>query len=151
MALDLDVHVAASEHADERIDKAADPIFLKPEQLAPGERDEAACLSVELVERERALAFRRAHFHPGDQSAQVSVAFGGFNQDRHTQVRGEALGRAVVGVDVGGDRQLGADDGFDAGGGRGAVEARGAVHAVAIEQGDGGISVARGLRNERLR
>jgi hypothetical protein len=85
MALNLDVHIAAAEHTDERIDKAAHAIFLKPQQLAPRERDEAACLAVELVERERTFAFRRAHFHARDEPAEVSVPFSGLNQNRHSK------------------------------------------------------------------
>ena len=74
MALNLDVDVVAAEHADERIDQSADAVFLKAQQLAPRERDEAARLAVELVERERPLSFRRAHFHARDQAAQILIA-----------------------------------------------------------------------------
>jgi hypothetical protein len=51
----------------------------------------------------------------------------------------------------GGNREFRADDGFDTGGGRGAMKARRAIDAVAIEQRDGGIPVARGLRDQRFR
>jgi hypothetical protein len=51
-------------------------------------------------------------------------------------------------LEGGGDRELGADDGFDAGSGRSAVKAGGAVHAIAIEQGNGRISEARRLVDE---
>ena len=85
MALNLDIHVAAPEHADERIDQSADAVFLKTQQVASRERDEPARLAVELVERQRALAFRRAHFHARDQPAEVLVALGGFHEDRNPQ------------------------------------------------------------------
>ena len=42
MALNLDIYIAAPEHADERIDQPADAVFLEAEQVAPRERDEPA-------------------------------------------------------------------------------------------------------------
>ena len=153
MALNLDIHIAAPEHADERIDQPADAVFLKPEQLAPRERDEAACLAVELVERQRALAFRRAHFHARDEAAEVPISLGGFDQDRESAGAEGWRGEGCKGTGARGacNRQLGADDGFDAGGRGGAMEARRAVDAVAIEQRDRGIAVARGLGDEGFR
>ena len=85
MALQLDIHVAAPEHTDERIDQSADAVSLKPQQLAPGQRDEPAGLPVEIVERQRALAFRRAHLHARDETAQIAVALGGFDENGHTE------------------------------------------------------------------
>ena len=85
MALQLDIHAVAPEQPDERIDEPADAVLLEPQQLASGERDEPARLPVELVECERPLTFRRAHFHARDEPAEVSVAFGGFHQDRQRE------------------------------------------------------------------
>ncbi len=85
MALHLDKHVAAPEHTDERIDQSADAVFLKPQQIAPRQRNEPTGVPVELVERQRALAFRRAHFHAGDEPAEISIAFGRFHENRHSQ------------------------------------------------------------------
>ena len=85
MALNLDIDIAAPEHADERIDQPADAVFLETEQVAPRERDEPACLAVELVERQRALAFRRPHFHARHEAAEISISLGGFDQYRNPQ------------------------------------------------------------------
>ena len=71
MALNLDVYVVAAEHADERINQSADTIFLKPEQIAPRERDKAACAAVELIESQRALTLRRPHLHLRNEPAEV--------------------------------------------------------------------------------
>jgi hypothetical protein len=49
------------------------------------------------------------------------------------------------------NRELGADDGADAGGKRGAVETRGAVDAITIEQCDRRVPVACRLIDERFR
>ena len=49
------------------------------------------------------------------------------------------------------DGELGADDRADAGGKRGAMEARRAVDAVAIEQRNRRVAVAGGLIDERFR
>ena len=81
MALQLDVQVPAAEHADEAIDEAADAVPATGERGAAGERDEPADMAVQIVERERAFALRRAHLHARDQPAEIAVALLGFAED----------------------------------------------------------------------
>ena len=87
MALNFDIHIAAAEQSDERIDQPADAVLLEPEQLAPGKRDEAARLPVEIGKRQRAFAFRRAHLHARDETAEIAIALGGFDENRYSEVR----------------------------------------------------------------
>ena len=61
-----------AEHADEAIEQPADAVAPAVERRAAGERDQAAVVPVELLERQRALAFRRAQLHARDQPAQVA-------------------------------------------------------------------------------
>ena len=79
--LQLDVHAVAAEQADETIHQAADAAAAAVEGRAAGERDEAAGAAVQILERERAFAFRRAHLHAGDQPAEVPIALLGFAED----------------------------------------------------------------------
>src|SRR5206468_511394 len=78
MPLQLDAHVIASEEADDAIEQAADAVAPAVERRAADERDEAARAAVELVERQRALAFRRAHLHARDQPAEILVTLSRF-------------------------------------------------------------------------
>ena len=64
------------------IEQAADAVPPAVERRAAGERDEAARAAVQLLERERALAFRRAQLHARDQPAEIPVALGGFARGR---------------------------------------------------------------------
>ena len=57
MALQLDVHAVAAEHADEAIEQAADAVPPAVERRAAGQRDEPGGAAVELVERQRAIPF----------------------------------------------------------------------------------------------
>ena len=54
---------------------------LAVEDRAAGERDEPVRVALELVERERAFALRRAHFHARDQPTEIPVALGAFAED----------------------------------------------------------------------
>ena len=58
MPLQLDVDVAAAEEADESIEQPADAVALGQQQRSPGQRDEAGREPLEVLERQRALAFR---------------------------------------------------------------------------------------------
>src|SRR5882672_6751130 len=82
MTLQLDVHAGAAEDADQAIEQTANTVPPAGEHGAAGDRDEAGGAAVELLERERALAFRRAHFHARDQFAEIPIAFGRFAQHR---------------------------------------------------------------------
>ena len=74
MPLQLDVDAVAAEDADQAIEQAADAVAPAVERRAAGERDEPAGAAVELLERQRAFAFRRAQLHARDQPAEVPVA-----------------------------------------------------------------------------
>ena len=73
--LQLDVGIAAAERADDAIEQAADAEPLGAEQRAAGHGDEAGGEAVELVDRQRALAFRRAQLHLRQQAAEIAPAF----------------------------------------------------------------------------
>ena len=74
MPLQLDVRAIAAEETDEAIEQAAHAEAACIERRAACQRDEAGGEAVELVERERAPAFRRAQFHAGDETAEIPVA-----------------------------------------------------------------------------
>jgi hypothetical protein len=84
--LQLDIDAAAAEDADEAIEEAADAVPPRVEHRAPGERDQTGGAAVELVERQRPLAFGRAQLHARDQLAEVPVAFGAFAQHRQRKL-----------------------------------------------------------------
>ena len=63
MPLQLDVHLRRAEDADDAIDEAADAESRAVDRGAAGERDQAADVAVEIVERERAFTFRRTQLH----------------------------------------------------------------------------------------
>src|SRR5205807_1878936 len=76
----------------------ADTVTFSIEHGAAGERDEPRRMSFELVEGERALAFRGAHLHARDQAAQVAVPVLVFTEDGQYE-RCRFLGRAgLVGL-----------------------------------------------------
>ena len=81
MALHLDVDCCAPEDADQPVEQPADAEAIGLQQRPPGQRDEPADVAVEILERERALAFRRAQLHRGDQPAEVAVALLGRDKD----------------------------------------------------------------------
>ncbi len=83
VALQLDKNIVAAEDADHAIEQAADAEAVGAQQRAAGHGNEAGDAAVELVDSERALAFRRAQLHARDQAAKISPAFlGGTNTGR---------------------------------------------------------------------
>ncbi len=82
VTLQLDVHAAAAEDADETIEQAADAVPPAVERGAAGERHQAGRAAVELVEPQRAFAFRRAHLHARDQLTKVAIALRAFAENR---------------------------------------------------------------------
>ncbi len=91
---------------------------------AGGEADQAGGELGEFFRQRRAFAFFGAHFHSGDQAAEVLIAGAIFGQQRVAM----AVGAGDFGADVGADAGL-----F-----RGHVEAGGAGDVVAVEDGEGG-------------
>jgi hypothetical protein len=124
MALQLDVHVVATEDADHSIEKTADAVAAI-ERGAAHQRHQSPRGPVHLLERQRALAFRRAELHAGDQPAEVLIPLGRFAQDRE-QPAGVAPTRP--------NRQLRADNWLYSGGLCGFMKSRDAVDAVAIDE-----------------
>ena len=96
MPLQLDVEPIAAEHADQAIEQPADAVAPAVERRAAGERDEPARRSVELLERERALAFRRAQLHAGDRAGRDCDSPPGLRRGREENKTGRAgeAGRA---------------------------------------------------------
>ncbi len=95
MPLQLDVRAIAAEETDEAIEQAADAEAARVERRAARQRDEAGGEAVELLERERALAFRRAQFHAGDEAAEIPIALLVLAEDGKQRTAGKA-GRLVV-------------------------------------------------------
>jgi hypothetical protein len=60
VTLQLDEHVVAPEHSHHTIEQAADTVPPAVERRAPDDRHEPARGPVQFVDRQRALAFRRA-------------------------------------------------------------------------------------------
>ena len=85
--LQLDVHAVAAEQADEAIHQAPDAAAAAVERRAAGERDEAAGRAVQILQRQRAFAFRRAHLHAGDQPAEIPIALLAFAEDGQEEAR----------------------------------------------------------------
>ena len=81
VALQLDEQLPAAEQADQAVHQAADAVPIPAERHAAGQRDQSADVAVQILECQRALAFRRAHFHARDQPAQVAISVLGFAQD----------------------------------------------------------------------
>jgi hypothetical protein len=99
MTLQLDIHVAPPEQADQPVEQAAESMVAGIEQRTPAERNETGCGPVQFLERERTVALStpprrssrprqgrprriRTHLHARDQPAQIPVAFLGFRQNR---------------------------------------------------------------------
>ena len=150
MPLQFDVDVRPAEQADQPIEQAADAMPLHPQDFAARQRDEAARMAIEFLERQRALPFRRAQLHARDQATQVAVAVGGLDEDGQEPGVGLAAGAWRLAVRSGtrhaltalrpatawsrSDRQLRADDRAHTDGLRRPVKARGTIDAIAIEQ-----------------
>ena len=99
-------------------------------------------MTVEFLERERAFSLWRAQFHPRHQAAQVSIAFPRFDQDGHADDRGRGANR---------DGQLGSDDRFDPRPPGGEMKPRRAIHSIAVEQRERGISERGRAFDQRFR
>ena len=112
MALQFGVDVAASEDVEQALVGMA------------GEADQPAREFRELFQGGGAFALLGSQLHAGDQAAEVAVAFARFHQQRI----GEPVGAGDLRADVR------ADSGFL----RSHVEARRAVHAVAVDERHGG-------------
>ena len=78
MPLQLDVDAAAAEQADQPIEQAADAVPRPSSAARPASATRPRGAAVELVERQRALAFRRAQLHARDQPAEIAIALGAF-------------------------------------------------------------------------
>ena len=89
-----------------------------------GEAEESAGEFGDLFEGGGAFALLGAQLHAGDQAAEILVALAGFGE----QGVGAAVGAGDLGADVRAETGLL----------RGHVEARGAVDAVAVDDGHGG-------------
>ena len=74
MPLQLDVHAVAAEDADEAIEQAADAVPAAVERRAAGQRDEAGGGAVELLERQRPLAFAPPRRRARDRARAASCA-----------------------------------------------------------------------------
>ena len=85
VALQLDADVRRAPNMPTRRSSRPPTPKRRPlERRAAGERDEPADVAVEIVERERAFAFRRAQLHPRDQPAEVAIAVARFDQEQRT-------------------------------------------------------------------
>jgi hypothetical protein len=103
---------------------------------AAGEAHETPGVRGEIVEPDAPRPLRRGELEAGDEPAEVAIAVAVL--DEHGQPR------AVV------ERHLATDDRPHAGVLGRAMKASGAVHPVAIDQGDGGHPDARGLGHQRF-
>ena len=97
-----------------------------PAGRATGEREEAASMAGQGVERDGGISTRRVHAPPRDERAQVSIAFARLGQDDEV--------RAVV---AGHHRQLGAEDAANVKLARGLGEPDRATEVVMVGQGEG--------------
>ena len=87
VALQLDEQLLAAEQADQTVDEAADAVPMPAERRAAGQRDQPADVAVQILERQRALAFRRAHLHARDQPAEVAISLLRFAENGQDEVR----------------------------------------------------------------
>ena len=79
--LHLDVDLRRAEGADDAIDQPADAESRPVDRGAARQRHQPSGVAVEVVERERALTFRRPQLHHRHQAAQVAVAVPRLDQD----------------------------------------------------------------------
>ena len=144
-AVPLELHVdpVPAEALDEPLERGPRPVPAPGEAVggerpvpAPGEADEALDRAVEVVQRRPRLALRRPRLHAGDEAAERPVPGAGFDEERET--------RAV------GEREGGADEGAHARRLRRLVEARRAVDAVHVDEGERGQLEPRRLVDEGL-
>src|SRR4051812_26246572 len=81
MALQLDIGVVTAKNADQTIDEAANAELGTAEHRASRERDQSRRHPVEILEGERAFAFRRAQLHRRQQPAKIAVPLLGLDED----------------------------------------------------------------------
>ncbi len=74
MPLQLDVDRVGAEQPDQPIEQAAHAMLPDVQQIAAGQGHQAADTPLERLERQRALAFRRAQLHRRDEPAQILIA-----------------------------------------------------------------------------
>ena len=136
-AVPLELHVdpVPAEALDEPIERGPRPVPAPGEAvggerpvLAPGEADEALDRALEVVQRRPRPALRRPGLHAGDEAPERPVPGAGLDEERQA--------RAV------GEREGGADEGAHARRLRRLVEARRAVDAVHVDEGERGAARA---------
>ena len=88
MPRDRDIDVRAAEGADQPIEQPADAVLPRVEQRLPRQRHQALDVAVEIVQRERALPFRRAQLHPREQTGEILIARPGRDEDGQGPVDG---------------------------------------------------------------
>ena len=142
VTLQLDRDPAGAEHSRESIDEAADAKAAAVDRCPPDERHQPAHVAIQIVEREGALAFRRAQLHPRDEPAQVAITLTRSHEQRKVE---NLVPRAE------GDRQLRPDDRLQPCTRGGKMKSWEAVDTIAIEQRDRGIPELRRAGDERLR
>ncbi len=142
MPLQLDVEPVAAEDADQSIEQPSDTVSLAIERDATGQHDEPGGGAVQLLERQRALAFRRPELHACDQPAEVSVPVRVFTEDGQEEIR--SLTSYLR------DGELRPDNRLNPRGLGGLVKPRRAVDAVAIQQRERRILQFRGARDQRF-
>ena len=96
MPLQLDVDAGAAEQTDEPIEQPAHAVAMRVEHRPSGQRDQTGGEAVELLERERALPFARAHLHARDEATEIAVAL-----RRGDEQREIAMGFGIVRREVG--------------------------------------------------
>ena len=98
VTLQLDRDPAGAEHSHESIDEAADAKAAAVDRCPPDERHQPAHVAIQIVEREGALAFRRAQLHPRDEPAQVAIALTGRDEERKREKPALGVRRSAVEV-----------------------------------------------------
>ncbi len=141
VALQFDADIRCAEGANQTIDEAANAVPRAIDHGTAGQRDETADRTVECVERQRALTFRRCQLHPRQQPAEILIALSRSHEDRQAKDRriGERLETRsrrpnIRGTNAERDGQFGADDRFDARTSGRLVKPGNPIDAVAIEQ-----------------
>ena len=81
MPRDRDMDAVATEGADQPIEQSSHAVLPRVEQRLPRQRHQAGDVAVEIVQRERALPFRRTQLHLRQQPAQILVARPGRDED----------------------------------------------------------------------
>ena len=156
MPLELHEGPRPPEQPDDAIEQAAHAVVRRVQRRAADERDEPLRAAFEILERERTLALGRAHLHPRDEPAQVAIPLA--RRDEHGEppekrrVRRMAAdsGRLGAGHAPGAHRQLGADDGPQAGALRREVEPWNARDVVPVEKRERGVAECRRALHQRF-